>query len=54
MLDGLAKEGLTPRMVEEILGISAAELRRWTKDGRLPRSSADHFGEGNIPIRRST
>jgi hypothetical protein len=38
MLDRYANERLTPRMVEEILGITGAERRRWTKDGRLPKS----------------
>jgi hypothetical protein len=46
MLDGFSKERLTPRMVEEILGISSVERRRWTKDGRLPKSGMASFRRG--------
>src|SRR5215510_8669518 len=37
MLDGFRKERLAPKIVEEALGISSAERRRWIKDGRLPK-----------------
>lgn len=50
LLDGFTKERLTPRMVEEILGISAAERRRWNKDGRLPKSGAGSFRRGKQSI----
>jgi hypothetical protein len=46
MLDGFSKERLTPRMVEEILGISSVERRQWTKDGRLPKSGMASFRRG--------
>jgi len=46
MLDGFRKERLAPKIVEEALGISSAERRRWIKDGRLPTSGAGHFLKG--------
>jgi hypothetical protein len=46
MLDRCANEPLMPRMVEEILGITSAERRRWTKDGRLPKSGMASFRRG--------
>jgi hypothetical protein len=46
MLDGFRKERLTPKIVEEALGISSIERRRWIKDGRLPTSGAGHFKKG--------
>jgi hypothetical protein len=46
MLDRCANERLTPRMVEEILGITSAERRRWTKDGRLPKSGMASYRRG--------
>jgi hypothetical protein len=49
MLDGFSKERLTPRMVEEILGISSVERRQWTKDGRLPKSAAVVYAIGAPP-----
>jgi hypothetical protein len=46
MLDAFRKERLIPKIVEEILGISARERRRWIKDGRLPKSGTGHFKKG--------
>jgi hypothetical protein len=46
MLDGFSKERLTPRMVQETLGIGSVERRRWTKDGRLPKSGMVSFRRG--------
>jgi hypothetical protein len=46
MLDRYVNERLTSRMVEEILGITSAERRRWTKDGRLPKSGMASFRRG--------
>lgn len=46
MLDRFRKERLAPKIVEEALGISSVERRRWIKDGRLPTSGAGHFKKG--------
>ena len=46
MLDRDVNERLTPRMVEEILGITSAERRRWTKDRRLPTSGMASYRWG--------
>lgn len=46
MLDGFRKERLIPKIVEEALGISSVERRKWIKDGRLPTSGAGHFLKG--------
>ena len=46
MLDGCANERLMPRLVVEILAITSAERRRWTKDGRLPTSGMASFRRG--------
>jgi hypothetical protein len=46
VLDAFAKGGLTPRMVEHVLGISSRERIRWTKDGRLPKSGSASFRRG--------
>jgi hypothetical protein len=46
MLDDFAKERLSPKMVEEILGITSVERLRWTKDGRLPKSGTGSFRKG--------
>jgi hypothetical protein len=46
VLDGFARGGLTPRMVEQVLGITARERLRWTKDGRLPQSGSGSFRRG--------
>jgi hypothetical protein len=45
-LDAFQKQRLYPPVVEEILGITSSERRRWTKDGRLPRSGMGSFGRG--------
>jgi hypothetical protein len=46
MLDAFRKERLIPKIVEEVLGISARERRRWIKDGRLSKSGTGHFKKG--------
>lgn len=46
MLGAFRKERLIPKIVEEILGISARERRRWIKDGRLSTSGTGHFKKG--------
>jgi hypothetical protein len=46
MLDAFRKERLIPKVVEEVLGISASERRRWVKDGRLPKSGTGQFKKG--------
>jgi hypothetical protein len=57
-LDAFRKQRLHPLVVEEILGITASERRRWTKDGRLPQSGMDSFGCGrqsiHFPLRPAT
>jgi len=50
MLDTLATERLSPQMVEEILGITALERKRWNKDGRLPKSGMGSFKKGQQQI----
>jgi DNA-binding GntR family transcriptional regulator len=45
-LTALAAERLTPKAVEEALGISSKERIRWTKEGRLPRSGTGTFKKG--------
>jgi hypothetical protein len=49
-LYGFRKQRLHPLVVEEILGITASERRRWTKDGRLPQSGMGSFGRGRQSI----
>lgn len=44
------KERLHPRVVEGLLGITPAERRRWTKDGRLPVSGNGSFRRGRQVI----
>jgi hypothetical protein len=39
-------EKLHPRVVEEVLGITAQERIRWTKDGRLHHSGKGTFSSG--------
>jgi hypothetical protein len=46
MLDAFRKERVIPKIVEEVLGISASERRRWIKDGRLPTSGTGQFKKG--------
>lgn len=50
VLDAFGQEQLYPRVVEEILGITSRERRRWTKDGRLHKSGAGSFYRGRQPI----
>jgi hypothetical protein len=45
-LGQLQDEPLTAKMVEEILAISSAERRRWSKDGRLPNAGRASFNQG--------
>jgi hypothetical protein len=50
LLDAFKKEGLHPRAVEEILGISSRERLRWTKACRLPKAVAGSFRAGPLSI----
>jgi hypothetical protein len=47
LLSTLACERLTPKAVEEALGITTKERVRWTKDGRLPKSGTGTFKKGS-------
>ncbi|MFT4119809.1 hypothetical protein [Bradyrhizobium sp.] len=49
-LERLKSEPLTARMVEEILAVSGAELRRWSKDGRIPTSGRAYFSQGRKQV----
>lgn len=49
-LDQLEEEPLTAKMVEESLSITSAELRRWSKDGRVPTSGRAHFSQGRKQV----
>ncbi len=49
-LNELQKEKLTPKMVEEVLGITPQERSRWGKDGRLPRSGSAMLRKGQQRI----
>jgi hypothetical protein len=49
-LDAFRQERLYPKVVEEILGITSRERRRWTKDGRLPKSGTGSFRRGRQSI----
>jgi hypothetical protein len=46
-LDDFSRGHLTPRAVEQVLGISTRERLKWTKDGRLPRSGSASFRRGH-------
>jgi len=50
-IDGFRAEKLHPKEVEEVLGITALERIRWTKDGRIPQSGTGSFGVGQRSIR---
>lgn len=50
MLDALTKDRLSPQIVEEILGITSLERKRWNKDGRLPKSGMGSFKKGQQQI----
>ena len=49
-VDEFRRERLHPRVVDELLGISAHERRRWIKDGRLPVSGSGSFRRGKQVI----
>lgn len=49
-LERLKKEPLAAKMVEEILAVSSAELRRWSKDGRIPTSGRAYFSQGRKQV----
>ena len=49
-LERLKKEPLAAKMVEEILSVSSAELRRWSKDGRIPTSGRAYFSQGRKQV----
>jgi hypothetical protein len=46
LLADFTKDLVTPKVVEEALGITARERIRWTKDGRLPKSGTGTFKKG--------
>jgi hypothetical protein len=50
-IDSFRAEKLHPKEVEEVLGITALERIRWTKDGRIPQSGTGSFGVGQRSIR---
>jgi hypothetical protein len=56
ILDSVAKERLSPRLVEMVLAIRSCE-QKWTKDGRLPQSGQGSFRRGanevHFPLYRS-
>lgn len=45
-LDRMENERLTPKVVQQLLGITSAERSRWNKDGRLPKSGTGQFKRG--------
>lgn len=49
-LEQLRQQPLTAKMVEEILSITAAERRRWTKDRRLPNAGHALFSQGKKQV----
>lgn len=49
-IHGLLHEPLYPRVVEEMLGITASERIRWTKNGRLKTSGQGAFRRGQREI----
>jgi hypothetical protein len=49
-LERLQREPLTAKMVEEILAISSAERRRWSKDGRLRTAGNALFSQGTKQV----
>ncbi len=51
MLDAYRHERLTSKMVEEILGITAVERRRWSKDRRLSHSGMASHRRGRQSFR---
>lgn len=53
-LERIAAKPIGQKHVERILGISAAERLRWSKDGRLPRSGAAFIRPGRALVSLST
>lgn len=49
-LKSLQQQPLTAKMVEEILSITSAERRRWSKDSRLPNAGQAFFSQGKKRI----
>jgi hypothetical protein len=47
-IDQFLDQPLTPRMVEDVLGITKQERSRWSKDGRLKRSGTASFKRGQV------
>jgi hypothetical protein len=46
----LREELLTAKMVEEILSITSAERRHWSKDGRIPTAGSAFFSRGKKQV----
>jgi hypothetical protein len=53
-LEQFGTEKITAKRVEKILGITALERQRWTKDGRLPKSGTEFFRRGSSHIQIPT
>ncbi len=53
-LERIAAKPIGQKHVERILGISAAERLRWSKDGRLPRSGAAFIRPSRALVSLST
>jgi hypothetical protein len=53
-LELFSAEKITAKAAEEILGITALERQRWTKDGRLPKSGTEFFRRGSSQIQIPT
>ncbi|OAF19650.1 hypothetical protein [Bradyrhizobium neotropicale] len=49
-LQRLQQEPLTTKMVEEILSVTPAELRCWTKQGRIPPVGRAFFSQGRKQV----
>jgi hypothetical protein len=49
-IDAYGRDRLAGRHVEAILRIAPRERRKWTKNGRLPRSGSVSFTRGNKKI----
>ena len=47
-LEAIANRPLSARQAQTLLGITARERLRWTKDGRLPRHGTDFIKRGQI------
>lgn len=52
-LEDFRRDKLPAKIVEEVLGISSRECRRWTKDGRLRQSAANFILRGRNKIKLS-